>query len=190
MQEGQFCYIAKSDMKSALRTLGIRILDFCLLLMKAKSPIDGKINWSVDKCLPFSGAISCSHYQRVSNALAHLAKYRSGKIPVNYLDDSVFVALLKKMCDMQVSIFLEICNKIGLPVSLEKTFWGAQVSLSWDCFWTPLGNLLPYRWIKSTTHYCWLKACWRREKQQSENFRRFVGTLISFASVLCLVDHF
>ena len=40
--EGKFCYIAKSDMKSAFRNLGIKPEHWKFLIMKAKSPVDGK----------------------------------------------------------------------------------------------------------------------------------------------------
>ena len=40
--------------------------DFWLLLIKAKSPLDGKFYYFVDKSLPFGASISCSHFQRVN----------------------------------------------------------------------------------------------------------------------------
>ena len=42
---------------------------------------------------------------------------------VNYLDDYFFVDMLKSLCNAQVQQFLDICNLICFPVSLEKTFW-------------------------------------------------------------------
>ena len=117
------CVVAKSDMKSAFRNLGIKKEQWCLLLMAAKSPLDGKIYYFVDKCLPFGSSISCSHFSRFSDSVAHLTTYRTGKKPVNYLDDFLFVAFLKSWCDQQVSAFLNICTEINFPVSLEKTFW-------------------------------------------------------------------
>ena len=125
MYEGKFCYIARSDMKSAFRNLGLLPEDYCWLLMKAKNPIDGKIYWFVDKCLPFGGSISCSHFQRFSNGVAHIVSVKTGKDLVNYLDDFLFAALLKAICDGQVDIFLKVCGLIGFPVNMEKTFWGA-----------------------------------------------------------------
>ena len=43
---------------------------------------------------------------------------------MNYLDDFFFAALCKLLCDLQVQSFLELCNDIRFPVSLEKMFWG------------------------------------------------------------------
>ena len=49
-------------------------------------------------------------------------KIRTGKQTINYLDDYLFMALLKWMCDFQVQVFLDLCNEVNFPVSLDKTF--------------------------------------------------------------------
>ena len=43
---------------------------------------------------------------------------------MNYLDDFFFAAMMKLICNNQVKQFLEVCDMISFPVSLEKTFWG------------------------------------------------------------------
>ena len=120
---GKGCSIARSDMRSAFRNLGINPEDFCLLVMKAESPFDGKTYYFVDLCFPFGASISCSHFQGVSNAVAHLVKFRTKKDLVNYLDDYFFVTMIKLICNNQVDTFLAVCHEICFPVSLEKTFW-------------------------------------------------------------------
>ena len=112
LKEGRGCKIAKSDMKSAFRNLGMSPDDYCFLVMKAESPLDGKTYFFVDKCLPFGASISCSHFQRLSNAVAHLVKFRTNKDLVNYLDDYLFAALLGLICNNQVNIFLQVCQEI------------------------------------------------------------------------------
>lgn len=44
-----------------------------------------------------------------------------------YLDDYLVVSLLKNDCDAQVTVFLQICERIKFPVSLDKTVWGVQI---------------------------------------------------------------
>ena len=112
-------------MKSAFRNLGIKPEDWKYLVMKAVSPIDGKTYYFVDKCLPFGASISCSHFQRFSNAVKHIVQWKAKKSLVNYLDDYLFAALRKLLCNIQVKIFLEVCSEISFPVSLEKTFWAS-----------------------------------------------------------------
>ena len=128
IQEGGGCYVAKSDMTSAFRNLGMKSRHWRFLILMARSPIDQKIYYFIDKCLPFGASISCAHFQRFSDAIAHIVTVKTnGKVPVNYLDDFFFIALLKALCDNQVNVFLQVCTDIAFPVSLDKTFWGAQL---------------------------------------------------------------
>ena len=94
----------------------------------AKSPIDQKTFFFVDKCMPFGAAISCSNFQRFSDAIAHINKIKIGgfKSP-NYLDDFLFVAMLTSKCNELVELFLDICKQINFPLSLEKTEWANSV---------------------------------------------------------------
>ena len=123
LEEGIGCKISKSDMKSAFRNLGIRRNQWKYLIMKARSPRDGRFYFFIDKCLPFSASVSCSHFQAFSDAVAHLVAWKTSKIPVNYLDDYLFIALLARMCNFQMEMFMEIWESIGFPVALEKTVW-------------------------------------------------------------------
>ena len=85
--------------------------------------MDNEWYYFVDKCLPFGAAISCALFQAFSDAVAHLVKWKTGKKAINYLDDFLFVALLRFMCSLQLSTFMEICKNINFPLSLEKTCW-------------------------------------------------------------------
>ena len=58
----------KTDLKLAFRILGLHPGVWWLLIMKAENPVDQKVYYFVDKCLPFGSSISCSHFQRFSNA--------------------------------------------------------------------------------------------------------------------------
>ena len=123
----EYVTTAKSDLKSAFRILPLRICDVKFLIMMAENPKDNITYFFVDKNLPFGASISCKHFQDFSNCLAHIQKIKSGKRPINYLDDFFFAAWLRSLCDDQVRVFLDICNKIGFPVSLEKTVWSTTV---------------------------------------------------------------
>ena len=130
VEEGKFCYLAKSDIKSAFRHLGIRPEDWMLLVMKAESPLDGEIYYFVDKCLPFGHALSCALFQKFSDAISHIVEYKTKRENVNYLDDFLFVAITKYLCNNQIDTFNEVCWYISVPVALEKTYWAC----SWIVF--------------------------------------------------------
>ena len=122
LKAGKSCKLAKSDMTAAFRNLGLKPSHFKFMIMKAESPIDGKIYFFVDKCLPFGASISCAHFQAFSNAVAHIVQYKTGKELINYLDDYLFIALLKAMCNEQVKIFLKICEQIRFLYPCTRRF--------------------------------------------------------------------
>ena len=82
----------------------------------------------MEKTLPFGASISCSHFQRFSNCLRHIFKYvtRMTNRTSNYLDDYIFLGESEEEANQLVRRFIELCNKIGFPVSLEKTEWAAK----------------------------------------------------------------
>ena len=124
IEEGVGCFISHSDFSAAFRNLGIKKSHWPLLLMKARSPVDKKWYFFIDKCLPFGASISCAHFQDVSDVIEHIVRFYTKKCVVNYLDDFLFTALLHMLCNQQVKTFLKICKYINFPVNLDKTFWG------------------------------------------------------------------
>ena len=126
MGEGVGCHISRSDMKSALRNLGILRKHWKYLILKAKNPVDGHYYFFVDKAMAFRASISCSHFQHFSNSVALIIKYCTGRDNLNYLDNYLFAALIKLLCNAQVTEFLKVCELIKFPVSLEKTFWASM----------------------------------------------------------------
>ena len=104
-------FVGKTDLSSAFRVLPLKITCICWLVMKAEDP-QGKIKFFVEKCLPFGASISCSHYQRFSNALKFLLQFRTGnKAITNYLDDFLFVAILRSLCNSLIRQFLRLCQE-------------------------------------------------------------------------------
>ena len=73
--------MGKTDFSMAFRNVPLKKSEWALLVLKAPHPITGKMYYFFDKCLPFRSSISCSHFQKISDAIAYL----------------VFVRTLKKM---------------------------------------------------------------------------------------------
>ena len=102
-------------------------------MFKAQDPRDGRTKYFVEKCLPFGASISCSHYQRFSNALKFLLDKRTlrlngtGKASSNYLDDFLFMAICRWLCNQLVKAFLTLCGELNILVALEKTEWASKI---------------------------------------------------------------
>ena len=45
----------------------------------------------------------------------------------NYLDDFLFLAIAKLMCDQMIKQFLALCEELHVPVAMEKTEWGGYI---------------------------------------------------------------
>ena len=123
-------FLGKTDLTSAFHVLPLRVDCFCWLIMQAEDPVTGEMKFFVEKCLPFGSSISCSHYQRFSNALKHITQWRTGSVGkaiTNYLDDFLFIAIAKLMCNGMIMEFLNICKQLNLPVALEKTEWSSTL---------------------------------------------------------------
>ncbi len=126
---GEGAFMSKTDLEAAFRQLLIRPQDWPLLVMKMKSPESGRVCYFVDLHLPFGSSMSCSIFQRFSNALAWIIQTCSGRKNINYLDDFLFADCTKRGADNQIMLFHGVCSDINLPVSIEKTEWGTTVQI-------------------------------------------------------------
>ena len=128
-------WYGKTDLKSAFRLLCLHQSNYWILVMMARHPETGEVFYFIDKCLPFGHLMSCALFQRFSDSLAHITRHLiSQKLDVdsdqaltNYLDDFLFTALCKALCDEQLNVFLDLCNMIGVLVSSEKTEWSSDI---------------------------------------------------------------
>ena len=122
---------SKTDVVSTFRILPMFPAHQAWLVMKAINPNTGKFVYFVDKCLPFGASISCTHFQSFSDTLAHIGEVTMQvnlslpkQIPItNYLDDFLFIAVMRYLCDLMMKNFIWVCQEIGCPISAEKTQW-------------------------------------------------------------------
>ena len=110
-------------MKSAFRNLPIRSQDWRWIILKAEHLRTGQTWFFANKCVPFGSSFSCSHFQRVSDGIEAILKYKTGRESNNYLDDFLLIALLQATCDDVMNQFLMICGKINFPIAEDKTVW-------------------------------------------------------------------
>ena len=115
-------FFGKTDLKTAFRVFCIKKEHWYLLIMFAFDPETGVEMFFVDKCMPFGASISCSHFQKLSDALRHMVESltQMWNTITNYLDDFVFIYYLRSICDRIMRKFLWVCEQINFPVALEK----------------------------------------------------------------------
>ena len=130
-------FFAKSDLVSTFRILPVLPKHHRYLLLKVEHQVTRQVFYFIDKCLPFGASISCSHFQRFSNALRHVVEFvtRVHYLISNYLDNYLFINDTLEKCNNMVQVFLKVCDQIKFPVLLDKTEWATP-------FLTFLGVLL------------------------------------------------
>ena len=98
------------------------------MIFKAEDPSTGQYKYFVDKCLPFGASISCSLFQKFSNALRHIVTSITGHTfaVTNYLDDFLFTETSARACNRMVRVFLHVCEQINLPVAHDKTEYASS----------------------------------------------------------------
>ena len=122
MEFSHKCFFAKSDLSNAFRLVPEKIQQRKWLLLKARHPVTKDLCFFIDLCMPFGASISCAIFQAFSDALRHIMEWILKEQSLsNYLDDFLFFVFIKQRCDEMIQEFLNLCNKIGCPVSMEKT---------------------------------------------------------------------
>lgn len=114
---GQNALIAKMDIKSAFRLLPVYPGDFNLLGFKIDS------DYFIDKCMPMGCSISCSTFETFSTFLHWLTTKESNSENLDhYLDDFFFAGTANSNdCQSLMTTFVNICNKLQVPIADEKT---------------------------------------------------------------------
>ena len=125
-------YIGKTDIKSAFRLAPLKPECWAWTVMKALNPWTKKWQYFIDKCLPFGASISCAIFQRISDALKHIAQVRTRTDITNYLDDFLFIALTIMRCNFLLQQFLELCHELGFPIAEDKLNEPMRLSHSWE----------------------------------------------------------
>ena len=175
-------YLSKTDLSSAFRVLLLKIRCFCWLVFKARDPVDGRFKFFVDKCLPFGVSISCAFYQNFSDAIKFIMDWRvgkRGKAINNYLDDFLFMSLMKKWCNEMVANFLQLCEQLKLPVALEKTEWASTMLIFLGILMNGKSLTLSIPLEKKHKALCLLSDLTGKRKQQSNNYRSSLVSSIS-----------
>ena len=125
-EDNELIFLGKSDIKSAFCLVPLSLYSWMWLIMMAMNPKTKKWQFFVDKCLPFGASISCAVFQRFSNALKHLMQFRTNrKSLTNYLDDFLFIAYMKQLCDNMIQPFIDLCQEVGVLLAFDKTEWSS-----------------------------------------------------------------
>ena len=107
--------MAKVDLKSAFRMVPIQASECELLGMYWRG------QYYIDTCLPFGLRSAPSIFDNFASALHWVLENNHGAILLQYLDDFLLVDPPDQpTCQESMSIMLQVCEVMGIPVATEK----------------------------------------------------------------------
>ena len=113
-QQGQGCYMAKGNVKSAFKLAPIKFEDLeCLGIF-----FEGK--FYVDLTLPFGSSISCAIFEDISTLIHWIFEQQTRKPFLHYLDNYFMCFRTLQGCWVAYKGMQAVAGNIGLPLSPEK----------------------------------------------------------------------
>lgn len=113
---GTASFLAKSDIADAFGLIPLHPSQYHLTGFTFQG------QYYYDRCLPMGCSSSCHIFERFSDALVWVLrqKFHVTNI-VKVLDDFLFVHSNIHECQRSLSSFQELCMRVGVPISVEKT---------------------------------------------------------------------
>ena len=115
VHKGRGTLLAKLDLESAYRVVPVHPVDRPLLGMEWKDQL------YVDAALPFGLRSAPKIFNALADGLMWIMKHRGINAVIHYLDDYLlFSRLSSKECADALSLALQLCKCLGIPVSAHK----------------------------------------------------------------------
>ena len=169
---GKHCLLAKIDIEAAFRNIPVHPDDRHLLGMQWRDQL------FVDTVLPFGLRSAPKIFNSVADALQWAAKHAGISYLEHFLDDFITAgAPLSGECQNNLSLLIDLCSKMGLPLAVDKqegpssclVFLGIEVDTDKLELRLPRDKLL--RLQATLRHWRDLKCC------KKNNLQSLVGQL-------------
>jgi hypothetical protein len=117
-QVGRGAVLCKTDIQHAYKLIPVAPEDIPALGIKWFK------HWLYDCTLPMGCGSGCAIFERLSKALQFLAEQNGCGLMCHILDDFLLVTIDGNDAEVKLELFLEICDKVGIPMVVEKTETG------------------------------------------------------------------
>ena len=78
--------------------------------------------WYVDRCLSMGCSSSCRIFEEFSSSLEWISRHKLGvENIIHILDDFLIIDQSLSRRELQLGLFLDLCNELGVPIAQEKT---------------------------------------------------------------------
>lgn len=170
--------MAKTDIKSAFRTLPLRPDQYNLAVIRSGA------EFFVDRCLAIGTSSSCVLFEKVSTALQFIAEKRGIEFLTHFLDDFFMINKTECLNQNDLDIFSHLCKEVGAPLVPEKTVLPAQIQVYQGFEINTVDEVvrLPEDKLKKAIHlitsFLSLSKCTLRELQQPLSLLNWTTTVI------------
>ena len=128
-------HLAKIDLKSAYRSIPIRVQDYNLTGLQWRFEGDKYPTYLFDSKLPFGAAKSCQIFQRLTDSIVRMMR-RKGFYMLGYIDDMLCVGSDLCNCQDAYDTLIDLIVSLGLVVNESKccgpveviTFLGVKIN--------------------------------------------------------------
>ena len=122
MRSGVGSFLAKTDIKSAFRIIPIQPADYNLLGFCWRG------SYYYDRCLAMGLASSCKTFETLSTAVQWIAQTKLGiSYMLHLLDDFLIISGSHEQCSRELTLFLDLCSYLGIPMAPDKTIGPSTV---------------------------------------------------------------
>jgi hypothetical protein len=112
-------HLAKIDLKSAYRSIPIRVQDYNLTGLQWRFEGDKYPTYLFDSKLPFGAAKSCQIFQRLTDSIVRMMR-RKGFYMLGYIEDMLCVGSDRCNCQDAYDTLIDLIVSFGLVVNESK----------------------------------------------------------------------
>ncbi len=115
LELGKGAFLAKADIQSAFRLIPVHPSCYPLLGFYFNN------KYFFDRCLTMGGGSSCRIFEIIATSVNWALENMYGiHNAFHYLDDFCFVEDSYEKCMYDITVFKEVCKKLGIPLAMEK----------------------------------------------------------------------
>ena len=154
-------FMAKIDLKSAYRSVGVNPSCFPGTGLKWRFNGDTHDTYIIDKCLPFGAKFSPGIFHRLTQAVRRMMLRRGYNIVV-YLDDFLIIEKSRERCLEAQQCLIQLLRMLGFSIAWEKvegptqilTFLGVSIDTLKDELVLPEGKLHEFEMLVDEVLSC------------------------------------
>lgn len=135
-------YMAKVDLQSAYRAVGISPKEYCLTGLKWHLPNSQNPSYLVDRTLPFGARKSAAIFNRITKSVCRMLKRRGHQACLVVLDDFFVAAETEQRCMEALNCLIQLLRSLGFRINWNKVVGPSQGIVFLGIYIDTVANIL------------------------------------------------